>query len=238
VKRFYKQAAVLSDADGFGVALDGRPIRTPGGQRLLLPVEALAAAIAQEWQEQPAERDIRPNEMRLMRLAATGIDRVPPQRAKVIDDTVKYAGTDLLCYRADGPDDLVVRQHRVWQPVLDWAAERYGVSLLVQTGVLHRPQPEDALRRYRDEVARHSNLGLCALFNLTAACGSLLLALAIAEGRLDAQAGYEAAEVDSLYQAERWGEDHEAAQRRAGIRADIAAAAKFLALLGSQRFTA
>jgi chaperone required for assembly of F1-ATPase len=238
VKRFYKQAAVLSDADGFGVALDGKPIRTPGGQRLLLPVEALAAAIAGEWQEQPAERDIRPSEMRLMRLAATGIDRVPPQRAKVIDDTAKYAGTDLLCYRADGPDDLVVRQHRAWQPVLDWAAERYGVGLLVQTGLLHHTQPEDTLRRYREEVARHSNLGLCGLFNLTASCGSLLLGLAIAEGRLDAGAGYEAAEVDALYQAERWGEDPEAARRRAGIRADIAAAATFLALLGSKRFMA
>jgi chaperone required for assembly of F1-ATPase len=237
VKRFYKQAAVLSDAEGFGVALDGKPIRTPGGQRLLLPAEALAAAIAEEWHAQPTERDIRPNEMRLMRLAATGIDRVPPQRAKVIADTAKYAGTDLLCYRADGPDDLVVRQHRAWQPVLDWATERYGVSLLVRAALLHHPQPDDALRRCRDEVARYSNLGLSGLFNLTAACGSLLLGLAIAEGRLDAQAGYEAAEVDALYQAERWGEDREAAQRRAGIRADIAAAARFLSLLGPARFT-
>ena len=238
MKRFYTSAEPQLRDDGHGVALDGRPIRTPGNRPLVVPSAALAEAIAAEWREQPADKDIRPLEMKLMRLAATGLDRVPPQRAKVIDDTAKYAGSDLLCYRASEPDDLVLRQHRTWQPVLEWATERFGVTMHVQNGLMHRPQPPATLERYRAEVARYSNFGLSGLFNLTAALGSLVLALAVAERRVASEAAYEAAEIDALYQVERWGEDREAAQRRAGLRADILAAARFIDLLGEARFAA
>lgn len=236
MKRFYKSARAEPRDDGHGVALDGRPIRTPGNRPLVVPSAALAEAIAAEWQDQPANADIRPLDMKLMRLAATGLDRVPVLRMKVIDDTAKYAGSDTLCYRVEEPDELVARQHRMWQPVLDWAAARFGVRLLVQTGLVHQSQPPEALARYRMEVARYSDLGLSGLFNLTAALGSLVLALAVSEGHVAPEAAYEAAELEALYQVERWGEDPEAAKRRAGIRSDIHAAARYLQLLGDARF--
>jgi len=235
VKRFYKQADVVPRDDEFGVALDGKPIRTPGNRPLAMPVRALAAAIAEEWQAQPLEGEIRPASMPLMRLAATGLDRVPMQRDKVIDDIARYAGSDLLCYRAQEPDDLVARQHRTWQPLLDWATERFGARLQVETGLRFHAQEPAALARYRAEVARYSTLGLAGLYVLTTSMGSLLLALATSDGHLAPEAAYEAAELDALYQVERWGEDHEAAKRRQGIRADIVNSARFLALLGPHR---
>lgn len=238
VKRFYKTASVGSADAGFDVRLDGRPIRTPAGRALVVPREGLAAAIAQEWHDQPEGRGIRPLEMPMMRLAATAIDRVTGQRAKVIDDTARYAASDLLCYRADTPTDLVVRQVRVWQPMLDWAATRHGAVLELADGIQYRTQPPAAVRALTDAVAAHSDFGLSPLFNLTAMTGSVVLALAVSEGQLDAGAAFEAAELDALYEIGKWGEDSEATARHDRLRRDIAAAARFLELLGPARLLA
>ncbi|MCW5746847.1 MAG: ATPase [Alphaproteobacteria bacterium] len=236
VKRFYRTATAQPAGAGFDVRLDGRPIRTPAGRPLLLPGEALAAAIAQEWAEQPEKGEIRPLEMPLMRLAATGLDRVATQRAAVIDNTAKYAGADLLCYRAETPTELVVRQARAWQPLLDWAAERYGARLVLAEGIRHQAQSPAALAALAEAVAAYSDLGLSALFNLTTAMGSLVLALAVAEARLDPAAAFEAAELDALFEIEKWGEDTEATARHRTLRRDIEAGARFLDLLGAARF--
>jgi chaperone required for assembly of F1-ATPase len=235
LKRFYKTAAVTPAEGGFDVRLDGKPIRTPAGRALLIPSEGLATAIAAEWRDQPEGGEIKPLEMPLMRLAATAIDRVATQRRKVIDDTATYAGSDLLCYRADTPTDLAVRQARLWQPLLDWAQARYGAPLDLAGGVQYRSQPQASVAALADAVAAHSDFGLSALFNLTAAMGSLVLALAVSEQRLDPAAAFEAAELDALYEIEKWGEDSEATQRHRRLRHDIDAGARFLALLGSAR---
>jgi chaperone required for assembly of F1-ATPase len=235
MKRFYTTASASAVEGGFDVRLDGKPIRAPGGTPIVVPSEKLAHAIAGEWQAQPATGEIKPLQMPLMRLAATGLERVPGQRAQVIADTAKYAGSDLLCYRATDPDSLVARQCKAWDPLLAWLGERFGARLEAASGVILRPQSPDAVERVRDAVASHGDLALAALYNLTTWMGSVVLALAVSDRRLDAATAFEAAELDALFEIERWGADSEATQRHQRLRADIEAAARFLELLGDAR---
>jgi chaperone required for assembly of F1-ATPase len=236
MKRFYKTAAAARADDGWMVELDGKPMRTPGRAAVVVPNQRLAAAMAEEWQAQPAEGDIQPLQMPLTRLAVTAIDNVAPQRAKVAGEAAAYAASDLLCYRVDTPPELVARQQAIWQPVLDWLAAAYDAPLATTTGIVRIPQDPVALAALSAAVGRYADFGLCALANLTFATGSLALALALADGHLDAEAGWRAAELDALFQIEKWGEDHEAAKRRENLRRDIAAATRFLDLLGPARF--
>jgi len=235
MKRFYKETAVDLGDGGHRILLDGKPMRTPAKAVLVAPTRALAEAIAAEWAEVPEKADINVSHLPLTRLAATGHDRVTTQRTRVIEDTAKYAGSDMLCYRASEPETLVRRQQETWQPLLDWAAGRYGARLVVVEGLAFVDQPADAVARLHEAVAAHSDLGLSALYNLTHISGSLVVALAVAEGHLSAAEAFAAAQLDELYQIERWGEDPIATKRHAGIRHDIDASARFLALLAEQR---
>jgi len=235
VRRFYKHATAGQAEAGWQVLLDGKPMRTPAGAGLVLPTEALARAIAAEWDAVPDKAEIKTGRLPLTRLGATGTDRVTSQRSRVIADTAKYAGSDLLCYRATDPVSLVERQQTLWQPWLDWAADRYGARLVVTSGTSFADQPPSATAPLADAVARHSDLALAALYNLTHIAGSVVLALAVSERALDAAGAYAAAELDALYQIERWGEDPTAQARLDGVRTDIAATALFLELLGSAR---
>ena len=235
MKRFYKETAVDPGDGGHRILLDGKPMRTPAKAVLVVPTRGLAEAIAAEWGGVPDKADINASHLPLTRLAATGLDRVTSQRARVIEDTAKYAGSDMLCYRASEPETLVKRQQQTWQPLLDWSAERYGAQLVVVEGLAFVDQPTDAVARLREAVATHSDLGLSALYNLTHISGSLVVALAVAEGHLSAAGAFDAAQLDELYQIERWGEDPIATKRHEGIRHDIEAGARFLALLEQQR---
>jgi chaperone required for assembly of F1-ATPase len=235
MKRFYKETAVDLGDGGHRVLLDGKPMRTPAKAVLVVPTRALAEAIASEWAQVPDKADINASHLPLTRLAATGLDRVTTQRARVIEDTAKYGGSDMLCYRASEPESLVKRQQKTWQPLLDWAEARYGARLIVVEGLAFVEQPADALARLHDVVAAHSDLGLSALYNLTHISGSLVVALAVAEGHLSAADAFAAAQLDELYQVERWGSDPIATKRHEGIRHDIEAGARFLALLEQQR---
>jgi chaperone required for assembly of F1-ATPase len=235
MKRFYKETSVEAGDGGYRVLLDGKPMRTPAKAVLVVPTRALAEAIAAEWREVPEKAEINVSHLPLTRLAATGLDRVTTQRERVIEDTAKYAGSDLLCYRAMEPASLVKRQHETWQPLLDWAAQRYGARLAVAGGTTFVAQPPDALARLHGAVAAHGDLALSALYNLTHISGSLVIALAVAEGFLPAAGAFAAAQLDELYQIERWGEDPIATQRHENIKHDIDAGARFLALLGNKR---
>jgi len=235
MKRFYKETAVDLGDGGHRVLLDGRPMRTPAKAVLVVPTRALAEAIAAEWGQVPDKADINVSHLPLTRLAATGLDRVTSQRARVIEDTAKYAGSDMLCYRASEPETLVKRQQETWQPLLDWAAGRYGARLVIVEGLAFVEQPAAAVARLGEVVAAHSDLGLSALYNLTHISGSLIVALAVAEGHLSAADAFAAAQLDELYQIERWGEDPIATKRHEGIRHDIDSSARFLALLDQQR---
>ena len=232
MRRVYQAAAAAPAPGGWGVALDRRPLRTPGGNPLTLPSAALAQAIAEEWEAQ--ERDIRPATMPLFRLAATAVDRTAVQRDLVVAETANYAATDLVCYRADQPPALAARQRAAWQPLLDWAAGRCDAALCVTSGIVPARQSPATLRAFAAIVAAQDDFRLTVLHALTGACGSLVIALALLEGRLDADAAFAASQLDETFQIEAWGEDAEAAQRRAALTADIAAAARFLELLGAE----
>ncbi len=231
MKRVYKQVATRPADGAWGVTLDHRPMRTPGKNALTLPTEALAAAIAAEWDAQHDE--IRPATMPLFRLAATAIDRTAPLRERVVEEVANYAGTDLVCYRADRPPALAARQHAVWQPLVDWATARYDAALAATAGIIPTAQSPAALRAFAGAVAAQDDFRLTALQALTAACGSLVIALAVMEGRLDAEAAFTASQLDESFQIEAWGEDAEAAARRRALAADIAATARFITLLGA-----
>lgn len=226
MKRFYKVASVGAAEGGYQVLLDDRPVRTPAKAPLLLPGEKLAAEIAAEWNVQ--EEKILPASMPFMSLASTGFDRVTPQREAVIDQIVAYGGSDLVCYRTEDPDDLMVRQVKSWQPLLDWCQERFGAELAVTAGIMPQPQSEHALAALRRGIADHNDLVLSGLYQLTTGFGSLVIALAVLEGRVEAEKGIEYALLDELFQAERWGEDWEAIERRKGMAADMTNAARFI----------
>ena len=231
VKRFYEHATVTEGEHGFGVALDGRPVRTPAKFVLAVPTRALAEAIAAEWQAQGERVD--PRALPLTRLASIARDLAATRRSAVVAEIVKYAGTDLVCYRAEEPRELRERQHATWQPLIDWTAGRFGAPLGVTSGVLPVPQPVATLAAFVRAVEAYDTHRLAALHLATAALGSLVLALALIEGRLDAEAAFAAAQLDESFQIERWGEDPEQTKRRAGLREDVALAARFVALLAS-----
>ena len=227
-KRFYDKVAIGREDGAFTVLLAGRPVRTPQGGVLRLPTAALAAAIANEWGRQG---DIlRPETMPLTRLAATATDRIAVLRQTVVDAVVDYAGTDLLCYRAEAPADLVALEDRTWQPLLDWAAERWGARMVVSAGVVPVRQPAHAMQALRRAVDQASDLELAALSCVVQASGSIIVGLAVLEDRIDADTAFATALLDEEYQAERWGIDAEAERRRREIATEIRAAASFLAL--------
>jgi chaperone required for assembly of F1-ATPase len=229
MKRFYRHAVPVPVPAGFGVALDGRCVKTPGKRDLVVPAAALATAIAAEWNGQGAE--LRPATMPLTRLANTTIDRDPREREAVVKQIALYAGTDLVCYRTADQPALAARQRAVWQPLLDWAVLHYDAPLTVTAGVIPARQPEASLKAFAAAVAAQDDFALTALNAATTACGSLVIALALVEGRLDAAAAFAASQVDESYQTEAWGEDAEQMERRRSLAAEIDAAARFLSFL-------
>jgi chaperone required for assembly of F1-ATPase len=228
VRRFYREAGVGDAAGGHAVELDGRPVKTPARRPLVLPTAAAAEAVAAEWAAQGDAVD--PATMPLTRLASTAIDRVADNRERVIGEIAAYAGTDLLCHRAAAPADLVARQAQGWQPLLDWLAERHGARLAVADGIMAVAHPDEATAALTRAVAAFDDLALAALHTVTAASGSLVIALALADGRIDAAEAWRLSRMDEDFQIERWGEDAEAAEAAKGPRAEIEAAACFLLL--------
>jgi chaperone required for assembly of F1-ATPase len=233
VKRFYRQVTVASDEGGHRVLLDGRPLRTPAKRILVAPSAELALAIAAEWQNQGEA--IQPQVMPLTRLASTVFDRMPGQRAAAIEELLGYAGTDLLCYRAAEPLDLVRRQEHAWQPLLDWADEAYGVRLAVTTSILPVAQPGAALGNLPAVLDALDDWPLIGLHAATTALGSLILGLALACGRIDAAEALGASLLDEDFEIERWGREAEAERRHAALRREVEAAATFLARLPAER---
>jgi len=227
-KRFYKDVSVADEDGRFGIALDGKPVRTPGRAPLAVPGKNLADAIAEEWRAQDAHID--PVTMPLTKLANTAIDGVAGKRDGVIDDILAHARADLLCYRADGPEGLVARQAKLWDPVLAWAKESLHAPLSLSEGVVHVAQPEASIAALRHEIAKLGDVGLAALHVMTSLTGSALLGLAVALKRLTPDEAWEAAHVDEDFQIGRWGEDAEAKARRIARKTDFDAAVRALDL--------
>lgn len=229
LKRFYKIVAVAPDGTDFAIHLDGRPVKTPAGKRLAVPSQALAEAMAEEWQAQGEQ--IRPSTMPLTQLASTALDRIGPERAVILDQLSRYAGTDLLCYRATSPSDLVARQQAAWQPLLDWAEDTIGARMVVTAGIVAIDQSADALAALAGRLAVYDLWRLTVAQAACAASGSLILALALAERRISAAQAFDLSQLDENFQIEQWGEDWEARQRRDGLRRDLDAAERLLSLV-------
>jgi chaperone required for assembly of F1-ATPase len=228
MKRFWNTASVCQEGSVFTIRLDGRPMRLPGTAGLALPNPGLAEAIAGEWQA--AGADFTPDDLPLTRLAATAQQRILPDPGPTIEALARYAENDLLCYRADFPEDLAALQAARWQPLLAEAAQSYGAELRVIFGVMPQPQPAEAVAALRRAVAGRTADQLAGLGILVPATGSLVLGLFVADGRLDAEAATSLAFLDHDYQAEKWGIDVEAAARRAAVAAEIAQAARYMCL--------
>jgi chaperone required for assembly of F1-ATPase len=227
MKRFWKNVTV--DAER-GVRLDDRPVRTPGRVPLLLSTDLLAEAVADEWRG--VAEDIDPRAMPLTGLANAAIDRIAPDPAAFAAGLAAYGESDLLCYRADSPPDLVARQAAQWDPPLDWARARYDMHFEIVTGVMHRPQPEATIERLGAAIATRTAFELAPLSTIVTITGSLVLALALAERAMDADTVWAAANLDEDWQAEQWGEDDLAVKTREAHQREFEAAARFLSLVG------
>ena len=233
MRRFYREVTVAPGEHGHCILLDGRPMRTPARQPFAAPTASLAEAIAAEWRGQA--ETIRPDAMPLTRLASTAIDRMPAQRRAAIDEVLAYADTDLLCYRAAEPFELVQRQQHAWQPMLDWVSDAYGVKLAVTTAILPLAQPAAVRARLRSAIEDLSDWPLVGVHTATTALGSLVLGLGLLHGRLDADAALAASLLDELFEIERWGSDVEIERRHEVLRREIIGAAQFLRELHQAR---
>ena len=227
-KRFYGNVEVMGEGP-YGIALDGRPLRTPLKRDLLLPTAGLAEAVAAEWAAQGERVD--PRQMPLTKLANTAIDCVVDSETRIIDELLEYAGADLVYYRAAEPESLVNQQGEFWDPILSWAEEILGVRLFAVQGIVHKPQSPEALGAIRGYLYQFDAMQLCAVHNLTTLTGSALIALAVVKGFLEPERAWLTAHVDEDWQAERWGRDEEAVERRAKRKQEFDATVKFRTLL-------
>ncbi len=224
-RRFYKTVAVTED---HGIALDGRTVKTPSRAPLHLPTRPLAEAVAAEWDAQTEQID--PASMILTKLANTAIDRVRPDRPRIVAEVVDYANSDLVCYRADAPEALAERHARAWDPVVDWARTALDAPFIVTSGIIHKPQPEAALKAHEAALAPLNDFHLAAYHSVMTLTGSALIAMMLARGATIPEAAWIAAHVDEDYQIEQWGQDEEAQARRAARYAEFMACCRFMSL--------
>ena len=229
-KRVYKSVLTEPRGDEYVVMLDGRPVRTPSKSVLSLPNVELASELAQEWDSQVDVID--PATMTMTKIANTAIDGVTNKEDEVRAELVKFASNDLLCYRADHPQELVERQKLVWDPLLTWAATTYGAEFQQTAGIMPITQAEDTLDAFDKALVPENALGLAALHVLVTLSGSAVLALTVRHGHLSPHDGWAAAHIDEDWQIAQWGEDAEAQERRDKRWAEFRTAARFLELIG------
>lgn len=227
--RFYKDVTTAEEEnEGWRILLDGRPVKTPNRNDLLIPTHALAEAIADEWRAQIGR--IVPETMPLTKLANTAVDAVAPNATEVAENVLSFAGRDLICYRAAGPETLIERQKAQWDPMIEWAEDYYGAHLNVTKGVMPIEQPDDSLAALRTACLCHEPFSLTALQVITSLTGSAVLALAHIAGRMTLDESWAAAHVDEDFQTEEWGSDEEAARRRKSRYEEMRSASRFYAL--------
>ena len=227
MKRFYKDVTVEETEGGFRFLLDGKPVQTPARRPLLLPTQPLTEAIAEEWRNQ--DEEMRPAEMPLTRLVNTVLDGIQANRADVIAAILRFGENDLLSYRVETPVELAARQLD-WNVLLDWAAARHDARLAITCGIQHVEQSPQTLAALKRAIEARDDFELAALHVLASITGSLVLGLAVLDGRLSAGEAFALSRLDEAYQAERWGRDHEAETRAARLAADMAHAAELARL--------
>ncbi len=227
-RRFWRSAEAVDLGDGFTVRLDRRAIRTPADAPMVLPTAAMAEAVADEWNAQDGEVD--PTRMPVTKSANSAIDSVTGRVSEIVGALAAYAETDVTCYRATEPEALVSRQDSSWDPLLDWALERFGVRPVPVKGVIHRPQSSRTLERLRGPLDAMDPFELTAMHDLVSLSGSLVIGLAVSDGHMSPEALWACSRIDEEWQAERWGEDGEAASVASRQRSAFLEAARFLDL--------
>lgn len=228
-RRFWTAVDIAEAAGEWGVRLDGRPAKTPRGARLALPTQALAEAVAQEWAAQGEH--IEPWTMPLTRLAATALDRVPAAHADVAAEVARYAGSDLLCYVAEGPPALAAAELASWGPLLAWADAELGLRFVQAAGIVHTPQSPQTIARVQALAGALDAFRLTGLAFAAPLLGSAVLALALERGRLTGEQAWAASRVDEAFQESRWGVDAEAAERAARLLEESRAAERWFRTL-------
>lgn len=231
MKRFWTAATAVKAAGGWGVELDGKPLRTPAKAPLIVPAEALAGAIAGEWAGVGETFD--PRAMALTGLANAAIDRIAPDPAAFAAGLAQYGETDLVCYRADAPRALTGLQQQAWDPLLAWARRRFDVDFVTTCGIVHVAQPSATTRQLAHAVAALDPFRLAGLSPLVTIGGSLVAGLALLENAVTAAQAWDSVTIDERWQLEQWGGDAEAEQRLDNRRSDFFAAATFLELLAA-----
>lgn len=229
-KRFWKTATAEACEGGFTVRLDGRAVKTPAKSAFVMPTLAMAEAAAAEWDAQQGA--VKPDTMPVTRAVNSAIDKLGAQFDEVVDLLAAYGGSDLLCYRASGPEGLVARQAAGWDPLLAWAASDLGTPLRVTSGIVHIDQPAESLARLRALTAAFGRFQLAAFHDLVAITGSLVLAFAVTKGRLSAEQAFALSRIDEAWQAELWGVDEAAAALEASKKQALIEAARFYGLSG------
>ncbi|MCK4861377.1 MAG: ATPase [Rhodobacteraceae bacterium] len=228
-KRFWKTVSVRPEAAGYGIFLDDKQLKTPLKASMLAPTMSVAEGIAAEWDA--VEDKINPLEMHLTRCANATIDKVVVDHGAVAGMLAEYGATDLLCYRADGPKELVDRQAKAWDPLLEWMSDNYGVSLVATVGIMHVAQSSVGQDKLHALVSSYDPWRLTALHDLVTISGSLVLALAVASKHLDAEAVWTLSRIDETWQEEQWGVDDAASAAAEIKRSDFVKAAKLMDLL-------
>lgn len=229
MKRFWKDVSIEREDGGWGIRLDGRPVKTPTRASLVVPTEALAEAIAEEWRA--VGETIDPRAMPLTGLANAAIDRVAPDRGAFAEGLARYAEADLACYRAEGPRALIERQVESWDALLGWARRRFDVDFATTSGLMHVAQPPATLEQLSHAVAALDTFRLAGLSPLVTIGGSLVAALAVAEKARTPEQAWDAVSIDESWQLEQWGSDAEAEAALENRKRDFLAAARFLSLL-------
>lgn len=227
--RFYKDVSVAGSGGRYSVLLDGRPVKTPAGNPLTLPNQALAGALAEEWRGQGDQ--IRPETMLLTKFANTAIDRVAGLRTTVVAQVLAFAKSDVVCYRAEAPAELAERQARAWDPLLEWLRGRHGAALVPGSGITFIEQPKAALEALEGVIAAHDDFALAGLHAVATLAGSAAIALALSEGRLTADEAFSLSHLDELYQAEKWGRDAEAESLARSKARELIEISRFFSLL-------
>jgi len=229
VKRFWKDVTVEREGDGWAIRLDSRPVKTPARAPLVVPTEALAEAIADEWRN--VGETIDPRAMPLTGVANAAIDRVGPEHEAFANGIANYAEADLACYRAEAPRALAARQEESWDELLAWARRRYDVDFVITCGLMHVEQPPATVERLSHAVALLDAFHLAGLSPLVTVGGSLLAALAVLEKAITPEQAWDAVSIDDKWQLEQWGADADAERALENRRRDFLAAARFLQLL-------
>jgi chaperone required for assembly of F1-ATPase len=228
MKRFYKQVSIAPAEGGFGILLDGKSVKTPARNTLALPTEKLANAVADEWREQGEE--VVAASMPLLKLANTAIDGVGVHRDEVIAAILRFGENDLVCYRAEQPPELAARQRAGWDPLLDWVTHRHGARMRVAQGLNHVDQSPEALAALREPLESLDAFALTGLHVAASVTGSLVLGLTVLDEALSSARAFELSRIDEAYQAEKWGQDAEAAKRANALAHELDKAVALIAL--------